>query len=293
MISPAEKISQRGGNDIIQIEVTRACDLWTCSNCTRLLPFRRDTLHMSPEVFAKAVDSLAEWPGVVAMFGGNPCVHPEFEKLCAILAERVPKQRRGLWTNAYREHGKLIAETFGRFNLNPHGSAQAAAEMNRWTPGKLNNGGDRKQSWHSPMLLDWRELGMTYEDWSAQRERCDINQHWSAAIVERAGEPVAYWCEVGAALDGVRGTSNGIPVYPGWWRDAFPESQVRNCCDMGCGVPLRWKGSPDEASNYDVTPGWAERLPKAKGPRVNVVKHADEQEHTDRSTNYLGRGARG
>ena len=146
MLTPADKYSARV-NDIIQIEITRKCDLFTCSNCTRLLPFRKDTLEMSLDVFERAVESLADWPGVVAVFGGNPCLHSAFVDICRILARHVPPERRGLWTNHTRYHGALCRETFhaGRLNLNAHGDRAAFEEMARWFPGRVIHGTDRRK----------------------------------------------------------------------------------------------------------------------------------------------------
>ncbi|HXI98771.1 MAG TPA: radical SAM protein, partial [Gemmatimonadaceae bacterium] len=122
MLAPIDKL-ERGGNRIIQIEVTRICTL-NCSNCTRLLPFRRDEKHMGVDVFREAVRSLADWPGVIGIFGGNPPCHPRFGDLMAILVEEIPDQRhRGLWANDLLKHGELVRDVFyphGMFNLNAH-----------------------------------------------------------------------------------------------------------------------------------------------------------------------------
>jgi hypothetical protein len=135
MLAPIDKI-RRGGNDIIQVVITTACDR-NCSNCTQLLPFRADYRFMSVDCFREVVESLRDWPGVVAMFGGNPCVHPNFPAFCRILAEAIPPTRRGLWTNHLFKHGAIAAETFGkgRLNLNAHGNPEAAAEIEKWFPG--------------------------------------------------------------------------------------------------------------------------------------------------------------
>ena len=276
-------------NDTIQIIVTRACSLFTCSNCTQLLPFRKDALHMGVDVFRAAVRSVKDWPGVVAMFGGNPCNHPKFPELCAILEEEIPQQkRRGLWSNDLRGHGETVRRVFypsGRFNLNAHAEAGAADEIERHLPGKLLRESRSKLSQHSPILVHWKDLGMTEEDWIAVREDCDINKNWSAAIVERDGEPFAYFCEVGAAIDGIRGENNGIPAVPGWWRlkmSSF-EHQVRNCCDAGCGVPLRLRGHLDREDTYDVSESWgAVAVPKSeKSVKVVLPVEGKAAEATD------------
>lgn len=268
MKAPTDK-----SNDIIQVVITRRCDLRNCSNCTQLLPYRTDVPSMSPDCFRKALRSLKGWPGIRGVFGGNPCSHPRFAELMEILVEEVPLQRqRGLWSNNLLGHGELVRRVFwpqGRFNLNAHANPSAAAEIDRWLPGKLIPASRDRAAWHGPILMDRKDLGVSDEAWEAARESCDINVHWSSAIAERAGEPFAYFCEVGAALDGVRGENHGIPAEPGWWRfkmDRF-EEQVRGCCDRGCGVPLRLKGHLDRDDTYDISPSWqgaTEARPQAK-----------------------------
>lgn len=272
MLAPTEK-----SNDTIQIVVTRSCNLFACSNCTQLLPFRKDKLHMSPEVFRLALRSIAGWPGIRGVFGGNPCSHPKFAELMEILVEEVPEQRqRGLWSNDLMQHGELVRDVFyphGRFNMNAHADAAAADEIERWLPGKLIATSRDRASWHSPIMLDWRDVGLSEVEWIEAREQCDINRRWSAAIFERDGAPYAYFCEVAGALDGIRGENNGIPAEPGWWKrgmEAF-EHQVRNCCDVGCGVPLKRKGHLDTDFTYDVSQHFqGNRTPKGKLVQLQV-----------------------
>lgn len=257
MLAPTDKT-----NDTIQILVTRACDLFHCSNCTQLLPFRRDPLHMSVDVFRSALRSLAGWPGIRGIFGGNPCTHPKFADLMQVLVEEVPNQRqRGIWTNNLMGHGQLVREVFyphGRFNLNVHASPEAAAEIDKWLPGRLIESSRNQPSWHSPILLDWRDMGLSEAEWITAREQCDINQRWSAAIMQRDDAAYVYFCEVAGALDGIRGENNGLLAYPGWWRNKMEyfQSQVRNCCDRGCGVPLKRLGHLDRDDTYDYSPSF-------------------------------------
>jgi hypothetical protein len=283
-------------NDTIQIVVSRSCDLFWCSNCTQLLPFRTDTVHMSVAVFRQALRSLAGWPGVRGVFGGNPCVHPQFAELMAVLVEEVPDQRqRGLWTNNLLKHGALVRDVFyprGRFNLNAHADEASAAQMDHWLPGRIIPTSRSRASWHSPVLLDWRDLGITESDWIAAREACDINQTWSAAIVERDGQPLGYFCEVAAALDGVRGTNHGIPAVPGWWRwgmDRFT-GQVRGCCDEGCGIPLKRLGHTDVDATYDYSESFVPLVGgKLRGPHLSGWLHRSLTETlTARPTDYQG-----
>lgn len=291
MIAPTEK-----ANDTIQIVISRSCDLYWCSNCTQLLPFRRDPVHMDPDVFRLALRSLAGWPGIRGIFGGNPCMHPQFPDLMRILCEEVPAQRqRGIWTNDLRAHGPLIREVFfphGRFNLNAHANPQAAAGMDQYLPGKVIPTSRARASWHAPILLDWADLGLTPNEWIEAREACDINRSWSAAIFERAGAPFAYFCEVAGALDGIRGENHGIPAVPGWWKrsmDGFGD-QVAQCCDRGCGVPLRRLGHLDTDATYDYSTAFvpliAGKLPSRH--LLGVLHQRLEAPATDRPTDYQG-----
>jgi hypothetical protein len=278
MLAPVDKIINPRGNDIIQIVVTTRCDR-ECSNCTQLLPFRRDYAFMSLECFEKACVSVADWPGLVAMFGGNPCVHPQFPELCEIMASHIRPEHRGLWTNNLHKHAEIAKHTLGKgvgrwnpggLNLNAHADAKAAEAMDRAFPGKVIASSWSNPSHHAAILLNYRDFGISEDDWIRRRESCDINQNWSGAIVERHGLPWGYFCEVAAALDGIRGENSGVPARPGWWRqgmDAF-EGQVRNCCDRGCGVPLRHKGHLDTEEVYDVSASFA---PFVSGSKTKTI----------------------
>lgn len=290
MKTPIDKINS-GANDIVQIVCTTACNLFWCSNCTQILPFRKDIKHMSPEVFRQTLRSLDGWPGVRAMFGGNPCVHPQFPELCRIMAEEVSNQnQRGLWTNDLMKHGEITKRTFwpyGRFNLNVHCDVKAADYMREWLPGIPILGEDRP-SWHSPILMDYRDFGISDENWIEMRENCDINQRWSAAIMERDGAPYAYFCEVAGALDGIREENNGILAEPGWWKwpmNRF-ENQVKSCCDRGCGVPLKRKGHLDSDETYDISSSWQEATQLRN---AFTLVHVGLPEGTEIPTDYQAR----
>jgi hypothetical protein len=287
MLAPTQK-----SNDTIQLIVTRSCSLLTCSNCTQLLPFRKDVAHMSIDVFRLALRSLEGWPGIRGVFGGNPTNHPRFADLCQVLIEEVPDQRqRGLWCNDLLKHGQIVRDTFyplGRFNMNAHADEAAAAEIDRWLPGKLIASSRNNAAWHSPILMNHADYGIGYDEWVGMREKCDINQRWSSAIAERDGKPYAYFCEVGAALDGIRGENHGIEAVPGWWKfgmDHFA-GQVKGCCDRGCGVPLKLKGHLDRDDTYDVSPSFVPFT--VKGKNVTIANHETlPGEHVQQPTDYL------
>lgn len=296
MIAPGQKA-------IIQVIVATRCDL-RCSNCTQQIAHVKDRSWMTLENFRAAVRSLADWHGIIGVFGGNPCLHPQFPELCQIIREEIPdRRRRGLWSNNVNGYGAVIAETFGYFNLNVHTEGAKADEMRRdvivplrGTAGvdarSLQVFGEHRQSWHAPTLVAIRDMigtpgGPADEAamW-AMIERCDINRNWSGAIAQRRGELRAYFCEVAAAFDNVRDEDHGIPVTPGWWRlgmDAFEHQARRWCPD--CGVPLKMRGHQDREDTDDISRTWADLT--VNGKRRHVLHESVDQEHTHEATDYL------
>lgn len=290
MLAPIDKIRKPNGNDILQIAITRKCDLFSCSNCTQGLPFRKDAVEMSLACMEKALLSLRGWPGVIAMFGGNPCSHSKFEEACRLWRELVPNQKqRGLWTNNLMGHGQVVRDTFwpeGRFNLNVHGDMSAMQEMEQWLPGIKIWGETR--SLHGMLLAHYGDYGISESEWIALREQCDINQNWSGLVREYGGEPVGYFCEVAATLDGIRGENHGVACVAGWWQQemSFFQEQVARCCDRGCGVPLRGIGSFDDEKVYDVSRAWSGELRRANSVTVTV---REERPTASRElTDYIG-----
>lgn len=237
---------------IICIDVTNKCDL-ACSNCTRLLANQDKYWDMTPENFRQALRSLEGYPGTIAMIGGNPCMHPKFEELCRIFEEEIPnKARRGLWTNNVFKHADLSKDTFGVFNLNPHNNERGIKSLE-----KLKDLGwyYEGNSEHSSLMAAVKDLYEPVEMWD-RISRCDINQNWSASIVQVRGELKAYFCEVAASFDLARAGDQGVDVVPGWWKHSigFFCSQIDKFCP-GCGVPAKVKGHMDfeETDTYSQT----------------------------------------
>lgn len=280
MLTPNDKITA-GGNDIIQIVVTRSCDIFNCSNCTQMLPFRQDAREMTLECVEAALVSVRDWPGVVACFGGNPTTHSRFPEVARLWAKHVPEQRRrGLWTNDVGRHGAIVRDVWyphGRFNLNVHGDAKAARTMREHLP-KARVFGERP-SHHGAVYGDHAALGVVGEAWETAREGCDINRNWSAGVYQGPdGDPVCYFCEVAGAIDGVTGERNGVPAVEGWWRQPIADfrGQIDRCCDRHCLVPLRIRGHDDADGVYDTSPGSPLLTLERKG-KVQVAEIADRR----------------
>lgn len=268
-----------GVKRIIDIDVTNRCDLFNCSNCTRGLIYQQKRVDMTPENFGIATESLAEWseqpptpnlklPGashhVIAMIGGNPTFHPQFEELCKIFQKNVrKKEARGLWTNNLNGYGTLIRETFGFFNLNVHGVETAADEMRRDLPGVniYGSGKHIKHSIHSGVFTAIQDFVGSAQIPDEEKmwdiiQQCDFNVKWSGSIVQLAGDGkiYAYFCEMAATYESIYGHKTGIPVTRDWWRlpiESFNE-QVKEWCPK-CGVPLRIRGHADNERTDDFS----------------------------------------
>lgn len=276
---------------IICIDVTNKCDL-ECSNCTRLLGQQDHLWEMTPENFRLAVQSLKDWFGIIAMLGGNPCMHSKFEELCAIFVEEIPDRlRRGLWTNNPFKHEDLARETFGTFNLNTHGEERARPAMERMTE-SARTGGQiawtyMGNSTHAPLLTAIKDIYAEGEMWD-KITKCEINRDWSASIIQnKAGELRAYFCEVAASFDLARGTDNGHPVLPGWWkRDiAAYKDQIKHFCP-GCGVPAKMRARKDADAVDDYSRGNRDLALGAVGRGRHMEEMTRPQMDAHRVTDY-------
>ena len=279
---------------IICVDVTNKCDL-ACSNCTRLLENQDAFWEMTPENFRTALRSLHGYRGIVAMIGGNPCMHRNFEELCQIFREEVPnKAQRGLWTNNYFKHRKVAEETFGTFNLNAHGVKKAAEQLTdlantmRKDPRNIVwNYADHAD--HAPLLTAVKDLYPEDQMWD-RISKCDINQEWSASIVQNKGELRYYFCEVAASFDLARNEDHGYPLEDGWWKKHIVQmaDQVKRFCP-GCGVPAKQKEYKDyeEVDEYtDTNRDIAEKSAKQKKRKIIYLKPQDKVEKDRRVTEY-------
>ena len=277
---------------IICIDVTNKCDL-SCSNCTRLLKNQDHFWEMTPENFRLALQSMKNYKGIIAMIGGNPCIHTKFAELCQIFREEIPNQhQRGLWTNNYFKHLEIIKETFGALNLNPHNEERANKNLKDLHEVMVNkrgfNGGFYVgNSEHAPLLTAVKDIYPEKEMWE-KIAGCDINRDWSASIVQNKGKLRAYFCEVAASFDLARNTDNGHEVTLDWWKKPIREfgDQVKHFC-TGCGAPARLKGSIDKdavdtytKSNADL----AEKSATDKGRKILLLEGTEELGH--RVTKY-------
>jgi len=268
MKAPADKRSDRW-HSILQIVVTSACDM-ACSNCTYLVK-HRPTEHITLANFERAVHSLIGYPGIVGLIGGNPCLHPDFPKLCKML-DVIPRQQRGLWSNRLFGHGKVAADTFGFYNLNVHGNQAAAEEIRQDIPWARIYGED-KSSIHGAVMVSMADLVPDESQRYDLIARCDINQKWSAAVVQIDGRLEGYFCELTSSLAAATGRRCGVPIVPGWWDRPMEDfaAQVDMHCHQ-CGVPLRIRGHHDSAKTDDISRSHRATVARGSAYR-SIVEH--------------------
>jgi hypothetical protein len=279
LVSPAD-------HKIVQLEITNRCFL-NCSNCTRLVGHQSQPYEMDRETFRRAVESVADHPGMIGIMGGEPTLHADFDTLVRDFAtvidagckyERLRQpvadlaayrtrhcsslhHRRGLWSATgpkFLQHLELISEVFGYWCLNDH----------------------RHQGKHQALLMARQDLGIPADQWRAMRDRCWVQRTWSSSV-NPAG---AYFCEVAAAIDWTLfGGRHAWPIEAGWWKRTPADfGEQLSLCEY-CAAPVNVPARLPAENRDDVTPRVYELLAAAGSPRVargHVVVHGNGTDGT-------------
>lgn len=288
MVPPRKKRATYHGG-ILQIWVGRMCNK-ACFGCTQGSQLAGKPGMIAVEQFERAVESLADYWGTVALFGGLATLHPRFPELCEILRRHVPFARRGLWANDLNGHGAVCRETFNPAvsNLNVHLDAAAREEMARdWPESEPYIKGHDVDSIHSTPFVAMRDLIPDERERLRLIGQCDINKYWSAMICVVRGELRGFFCEVAGSIAMLHqdnpdwcGTGEempdvGVPIEKGWWKRPMADfaDQVRQCCHA-CGVPLRRPGQAAIAGSFEEFSKTHEFIarPKVKGRPVVMVE---------------------
>ena len=283
--------------EVIQIEITNAC-LHSCSNCTRFCGHHRRPFFMDRTTFQRAVDSLEGFDGIIGMMGGEPTMHPDFERMTEYLSKRqemsvnLKATRRpvkdfltytrakhnanrvlnkckgpGLWTSMPRQYYKyyeLIQDSFLFQCLNDH----------------------HHSSFHQSLLVARKDLGVPDDQWIKLRDACWIQNCWSASVSPKGG----FFCEVAAALDMLFKGPGGWPIEPNWWKrepEDFGDQLL--WCEL-CGAALYTRRRDANQQVDDASHTLVERLrlvdsPKLKEGRVRVYP-SDELSETSTTTTF-------
>lgn len=232
--------------DTIQIEITNHCHR-RCANCTRLVGHHPKPYFMDFDMFKRAVDSFENFPKMVGIMGGEPLLHPEFDKFCDYLKSKIPAEQCGLWTcfpEGKEHHRGRIAATFGNIFLNDQ---------------------SRNDIMHGPILVASEELPIEPMGRDMLIDRCWVQNYWSASINPHG----AFFCEIAAALSMLLSDEpDGWPVGKHWWARVprhYAEQMDKYCTKCGAAMPLKKRASCESVD--DISPKMFELL-KDKSPKI-------------------------
>ncbi len=262
----------------IQVELTNAC-VHSCSNCTRFCGHHKKPFYMEWETFKTAIDSLENWPRIVGIMGGEPTLHPQFERYVNYAYEKHPMQYEigggahptkslskylidanaiksgplnkfkglGLWstvTEKYYKHYELIQDKFIFQCINDHTAS----------------------SRHQPWLMSRKEFGITDEEWIPMRNNCWWHRTLNSPSITPKG---AFFCEVAAAMDMLFDGPGGWKVEKDWWKRDFDDYKDQlHWCELCCGAFITFDRDANEEVD-DISPLMYQKLldvgsPKAK-----------------------------
>lgn len=269
----------------IQVELTNAC-IHTCSNCTRFCGHHKKPFFMDWPTFQRAVDSLKDWPRHIGIMGGEPTMHPDFERFVeyahsvhaepyriggglkptASLSEYLEDANiiksglvnklkgLGLWSSVcstYAKHYEIIQDNFIFQCINDHTASS------------------RHQAW----LMTRKEFGVSDSDWARMRDNCWWQRLLGAPSITPKG---AFFCEVAAAMDMLFDGPGGWKIEKGWWKRP-PEDYKEQLmwCEYCSGAFCDLDRDANE-SRDDVSPVLLRKLEEIGSPKIkngNFVLH--------------------
>lgn len=261
----------------IQIEMTNAC-VHSCSNCTRFCGHHKNPFFIDWETFKRAVNSLKDWPRRIGIMGGEPTLHPEFERFVeyarkvhpeaydigggkkpvkslsryiddvnVVKSEQVTKLRGlGLWSSvcsSYVKHYETIQDSFIFQCVNDHTASS------------------RHQAW----LMTRKEFGISDSEWIKIRDNCWWQRFLNSPSITPKG---AFFCEVAAAMDMLFDGPGGWKIEKDWWRRG-PEDYKDQLfwCEYCAGAFADFDRDANEEID-DVSPVMFEKLVQAGSPKV-------------------------
>lgn len=279
------------------IDITNACPLH-CSNCTRMLDHARTRYFMEPEVFARAVASVADFPYVsepcpkgsrnegcrktVWMIGGEPLLHPRFPELVDIMCAAIPDvDRRGLGTSADWQHG--AHPRWGPYRpqverlIGPNPTHNSKGHRGR---GYLNwnQHTEEERVHHQPVLVAAQEAVADERHRWELIEACWVQERWSAGLTPKG----FFFCEMAGEFDMIFDGPGGLPFEPGVWRGELrfektpggvPQpvgkfaEQIKRWCPQ-CGACLPLPPRRDKEARDDISPSNLATLRALGSPRV-------------------------
>lgn len=280
---------------VIMIDITNAC-IHACANCTRMCGHHEKTFMMDFDTFKRAVDSMEGYGGTVGLIGGEPTLHPEFE--------RFAEYMRGKYEHLYQEgtdehmahpltdfmksiqdlglaHTERMDTPCGALGAVPSPglfSAMGSTYLKHYeiiqdTFKRQGLNDHTNDMFHQPALVSRKDLGIEDEKWEVLRENCWLQNNWSASITPKG----AFFCEIAGCLDMLFDGPGGWPLEKGWWKREPEEfaDQLHWCemCGFACETFTRNAQDPID----DISSSMVEKLqkvnsPKAKAGKVNVIQ---------------------
>jgi hypothetical protein len=242
---------------------------------------------MNFDTFKRAVDSLDGFVGTIGIMGGEPTMHPEFERFADYVADRFPDKKPRGKNAAYprKDFMKTIhamSVENGKRLCDPNKPHVISDSIGLWSgmgmPYKkhyeiiqdvfarqeLND--HTNAMYHQCSLITRKELGVSDEDWFRLRDACWIQNIWSAAITPKG----AFFCEIAGALDMLFDGPGGWVIERDWWKrepNDFGE-QLRWCESCGFALDTFTRDANEEID--DVSPVMFERLKQIDSPRLKV-----------------------
>jgi hypothetical protein len=284
---------------IIQIDITNACE-HSCSNCTRFCGHHKKPFFMDFDTFKRAVDSMEGRFGTTGIMGGEPTLHPEFERFTEYLYSKTPASADGA---EYRSELNEFACPQRNFMLARDYAHDAYSVAHHWASGTRNVicgvglwssmsrsykkhfeliqdnfryqviNDHNNAMYHQPIMITRKELGIDDKTFKRLRDNCWVQQLWSGAITPKG----AFFCEIAAALDMLLDGPGGWPIEKGWWERTEKDfgGQIE-WCEM-CGIALQTFSRDAREEIDDASPFWMEKLkavnsPKLKTGKVNPLK---------------------
>lgn len=284
--------------EFIQIDITNACNM-RCSNCTRFCGNHEKTFFMNYETFKRAIDSMEGFEGVTGIIGGEPTLHPEFERFAEYIREKFGKPSGGdalyypqkdFIHNIHKrefESAILRERKDGSRYLKKHGAGiwsnmslgyrkNYEIIQDTFSVEYLND--HLNPSYHQPGLFARKDLMIPDTEWVDLRDKCWIQNTWSATITPKG----AFFCEVAASLDMLFDGPGGWPIEPGWWKRRPEDFKDQlHWCEI-CGFALEGKTFTRDSQEEidDVSPTVYDMLKKVNSPKmregkINPVKITD------------------
>lgn len=276
----------------IQIDITNACNL-ACSNCTRFCGNHKKPFFMDFDTFKRAVDSLEGYNGVTGVMGGEPTLHPEFERFVLYLREKYGERKeKNRMIYPQREFIKEIRRRefeshVLREDEDGTGRDCGCGNFKMFGPGLWSNMGNTypkyyelindnfnvqflndhiNESYHQPGLISRKDLGIPDEKWIPMRDACWMQNEWSATITPKG----AFFCEIAGALDMLFDGPGGWKIEPGWWKRKPSEfgDQLHWCEICGFALNTFMRDATEEVD--DVSPTLYEMLKKTESPRMKA-----------------------